>query len=107
MPRKSSKKSVNHLRAWREFRRLTQDELATRVGTAGNVIGLLESGERRLSDKWLRVLAPALNTRPGFLLEFDPQDVELEILEAAVSLHADQKPQAVRVLRAMKTGTEG
>ncbi len=66
----------NYLRAWREHRGLTQAKLAEAVGTTGAVISLLESGERGLSDKWLRKLAPVLRTRPGHLLEVDPADVD-------------------------------
>lgn len=107
MPRKAANKSVNHLRAWREFRGLTQDELAEKVGTAGNVISLLESGGRRLSDKWLYKLAPALNTRPGFLLEFNPHDADLSILEAITDVSEDRKGEALRLLQVFKTGTRG
>lgn len=78
--KKSSKPPANHLRAWRERAGLTQDQLAELVGTAGNVIGLLESGERGLSDKWLRKLAPHLGTSPGFLLDHHPDDLDNDIL---------------------------
>ncbi len=44
----------NHLRAWREYRQLTQAQVAERVGTNSNMIGYLESGERGLTAKWLR-----------------------------------------------------
>ncbi|WP_454760605.1 helix-turn-helix transcriptional regulator [Caulobacter segnis] len=66
MARTTSKPAANHLRAWREFREISQDELGELVGTKGNVIGLLESGERGLSDKWLRKLASHLGTTRGF-----------------------------------------
>lgn len=105
MPRKAAKKSANHLRAWREFRGLTQDELAAKVGTAGNVISLLESGARRLSDKWLYKLAPALETRPGFLLEFAPDDADLSILKAIGEMDTERRPEALRLLQVFKTGT--
>lgn len=105
MSRKASNKTVNHLRAWREFRRLTQDELGEAVGTTGGVISLLESGGRRLSDKWLYKLAPALRTRAGFLLEFDPHDADLEILEAAIDIGKERKGEALRLLKVFKTGT--
>jgi transcriptional regulator with XRE-family HTH domain len=98
---------MNHLRAWREFRSLTQEELAEKVGTAGNVIGLLESGERGLSQKWLMKLAPALGTRPGFLLDFDPNDVNRELIEAATELPKETRAQALQILRTFKTGTHG
>lgn len=104
--KKTTKKAANHLRAWREFRRMTQAELAEKVGTADNVISLLESGDRRLSDKWLYRLAPVLNTRPGFLLEFDPNDANLEIVEAVVEIAPENRQQAISILKTFrKTGT--
>jgi transcriptional regulator with XRE-family HTH domain len=72
---------LNYLRAWREFRRMTQAELAAIIGTEGSVISLLESGDRGLSDKWLRRLAPALATTPGLLLDFPPDNVDDAVLQ--------------------------
>ena len=66
----------NHLRAWREFRGLSQAQLASVVGTKGSVISLLESGDRGLSDKWLRRIAPALDVAPSLLLAYAPGDVD-------------------------------
>ena len=71
----------NYLRAWREYRGLTQAQLADIIGTEGSVIGLLESGDRGLSDKWLRRLAPALETTPGLLLDFAPAEVDPAMLK--------------------------
>lgn len=105
MPRKAAKPSVNHLRAWREYRGLTQAQLAELVDTSDNVISMLESGNRQLSSKWLSKLAPALKTRAGFLLEFAPQDADLSILEAIVEVPADRKDEALRILKVFKTGT--
>lgn len=106
MPRKTSKKAANHLRAWREFRRMSQAQLAEKVGTADNVISLLESGQRQLSDKWLRRLAPALGTTPGFLLDHDPEDLSTDILDIWSSVPAERRDQAIAVLRTfVKTGT--
>lgn len=106
MGKKASKESVNHLRAWREFRGMTQEELAEKVDTAGNVIGLLESGGRGLSNKWLNKLAPALGTRPGFLLDFDPNDVDRELIELVLEIDQKRRPQAVEILKTFRTGTD-
>jgi transcriptional regulator with XRE-family HTH domain len=106
MPRGAAKPSANHLRAWREFRGMTQAQLAAKVNTTDNVISTLESGERGLSGKWLRLLAPALETRPGWLLEFDPNDARLEAMEAFLEMPREQQVQALRVINALKTGTE-
>lgn len=67
-------KTGNLLRAWREFRRMTQADLAEAFGTTPSVISLLETGERKLSPKWLHRLAPALGTSPGRLLDVHPED---------------------------------
>lgn len=71
----------NFLKMWREFRNLTQQELADRVDTNANMIGYLESGERGLSAKWLRKLAPALDTTPGMLLDHDPRELDSDIID--------------------------
>lgn len=107
MSKRTTKESVNHLRAWRERANLTQDQLAEKVGTAGNVIGLLESGERGLSDKWLRKLAPHLGTTPGHLLDYHPDDVDASFLAEVIEAAKGNKDQVLRVIRALKTGTHG
>src|SRR3954468_17341916 len=97
--------SSNHLKAWREFRRMTQGGLAAAIGTTGSVISLLESGDRRLSDKWLCRLAPALGTTPGHLLDHDPEDLPTDLLEIWASIPEDRKAQAMEVLSTFrKTG---
>ena len=97
----------NYLRAWREHRRMTQTKLAEAVGTTGAVISLLESGERGLSDKWLRRLAPVLGTRPGHLLEVDPNDVSTDILDIWADIPEDRREQARDVLKAFRAKVEG
>ncbi|MEO8811606.1 MAG: helix-turn-helix transcriptional regulator [Caulobacteraceae bacterium] len=102
----SQERERNFLRAWREHRHLTQAALAEAVGTTGAVISLLESGERGLSDKWLRRLAPVLATRPGHLLELDPADVSNEILDIWAEIPEDRREQARDVLKAFRLKTE-
>ena len=96
----------NFLRAWREHRRMTQAKLAEAVGTSGAVISLLESGDRGLSDKWLRQLAPVLGTRPGHLLEVDPNDVSTDILDIWADIPEDRREQARDVLKAFRLKTD-
>lgn len=96
----------NHLKAWREYRRITQEELASRVRTSQNMIAYLESGARGLSAKWLRRLAPALNTSPGHLLDHDPNDLPSDIIDIWIAIEEREKPQALRVLRSFRTRTD-
>jgi transcriptional regulator with XRE-family HTH domain len=87
------------------MRGLTQAELAEKVGTTDNVISLLESGDRQLSQKWLERLAVPLNTRAGFLLEFAPEDADLSILQAILDVPQNRKAEALRLVGVLKTGT--
>jgi transcriptional regulator with XRE-family HTH domain len=85
----------NHLRAWREFRGMTQTQLAAKVGTQGSVISLLESGDRRLSDKWLHRLAPVLGIRAGHLLDYDPEQADLSLMDALSLIPEAQRPDVL------------
>jgi transcriptional regulator with XRE-family HTH domain len=96
----------NYLRAWREHRHMTQARLAEAVGTTGAVISLLESGDRGLSDKWLRKLAPVLGTRPGHLLEVDPEEASSDILEIWADIPEEQREQARDVLKTFRRKRE-
>ena len=97
----------NYLRAWREHRRMTQEELAAEVGTTGAVISLLEEGKRGLSAKWLRKLAPILNTTPGHLLDHNPGELPSDIFDIWSHIEERERPRALRVLETFRTGTEG
>lgn len=97
----------NHLRAWREFRKMSQDELAQRLDTAKGVISLLENGKRPLSDKWLRRLAEVLETQPGHILDVDPADLDNDIIDIWTRIPERDREQAARILRTFtKTGTD-
>lgn len=99
-------RSPNHLRAWRKHRRMTQQQLADAAGTAKSVISDLERGVVQLSDKWLRRLAPILKTQPGYLLDYDPEDLNTDIIDIWSHIDERDREQAVRVLRSfVKTGT--
>lgn len=94
-------KTANHLKAWRKFRKLTQEQLAFAIEppTTKQVIQAIETGERGLSDKWLRRLAPALGTTPGFLLDHAPDELPTEFLDVLDRIPADQRDQALAVLK--------
>lgn len=64
--------SGNRIRELRLERSLSTVELAARVGTSNQQIGRLERGERRLTQDWMRRLAPALACEPWELLAEAP-----------------------------------
>ena len=104
MAGKTTTQAVNHLRAWREFRGLTQMKLAEQAGTKPSVISELESGRLQLSSKWLRRLAPLLGTTAGFLLDHDPNDLDAEYIEAALAVPKERRAEAVQILRVLRNG---
>lgn len=98
----------NYLRQWREYRRMTQEQLAgaCEPPTTGSVISLLEEGERGLSLKWLRRLAPALNTRPGWLADVNPLEADTLTLELVEAIPDELRDQVQAILRTfLKDGT--
>jgi transcriptional regulator with XRE-family HTH domain len=98
----------NHLKAWREKRGLTQEELADRVGTNKAVISLLENEKRPLSSKWLRKFAEALKTKPGYILDYDPNEINDDIFDIWDRIAAGDRSQAAKVLDTFtRTGTKG
>lgn len=98
----------NYLREWRQFRGMTQQQLAEAVGTNANMIQYLESGERGLSAKWLRRLAPILDTTSGMILDHDPHTLDSDIIEIWATASNREKRQIADVAKAIvRTGTDG
>jgi len=91
----------NKLRAWREYRRLSQEELGEKVGTTGAVISLLENSRRDLSHKWLVRLAPALHTTAGYLLDHDPNDLPSDLFDIFLRGTPEQQEQLLAVAEAI------
>lgn len=89
----------NHLRVWREFRGLTQAELAEAVNTNANMIGYLESGERSLSLKWLRRLAEPLDTNVGMLAQYNPYEIDRDLIEIWATVSNRDKAKIVEIAK--------
>lgn len=99
-------KHPHYLKEWREFREMTQQELADAIGTSKTVISDLERSVLRLSDKWLRKLAPALKTTAGHILDSDPEKLDTDILDIWASIDIRDRATALRVLESFRrTGT--
>lgn len=99
----------NFLEAWRKRRQMTLEQLAGEIGTSASVIGYLESGERGLSAKWLRKLAPALGITPGLLLDHHPSNITDDMIEMWVGANSDEKRQIVDMAKIIlkRDGTRG
>jgi transcriptional regulator with XRE-family HTH domain len=65
---------ANRIKELREARGLTLQQVADDAGTSLQQIQRLENGHRRLTDEWMRRIAPVLGVHPAaLLLEFPTQ----------------------------------
>lgn len=100
----------NHLRAWMEHRKVKGIDLAKRLGgnvTPGMVSDLMNS-KRALSAKWLRRIAPLLDTTPGMLLDHDPTEMDADIIDMWASASSRQRIQFSEIAKTiLRTGTGG
>lgn len=60
------------LKEWREYRGLTQEQLAERVGMSKSNVSQLEQGRQGYSQDGLEALAEALQCDPGQIINVDP-----------------------------------
>jgi transcriptional regulator with XRE-family HTH domain len=96
------------LNEWREYRNLTQEQLAERVGMSVSNVSQLEQGRQGYSQEGLEALAEALQCEPGQLLTVDPtaDDAIWSIWERA---QPDERRIILDVAKGLigKTGTRG
>jgi len=92
-----------YIAEWREDRRLTQDQLANRVGTTKGSISRWENGELDITLGALGAIAEALNCTVADLYR-DPARPSADALLRDMDIKTRQ--QAFRLIEALKTGTE-
>lgn len=94
------------VKEWRNYRGLTQEQLAERVGMSKGNISQLEQGVQGYSQEGLEAIAEALQCDPGQLLNVDPSrdDAIWSIWERAKE---GERRMIVEVAKTIvKTGTD-
>ena len=73
-PRPKQKRQPRHyVKQWRQYRQLTQDQLAERVEKSRGLISQIESGETLLTEDMMYALAHALRApEPWDILRVNP-----------------------------------
>lgn len=107
-PEPESTGPAHYVRAWRQYRKMTQDQLADLARTNKSTISSIETGAYDLSSKMRRVLAGALNTTPGRLIDIDPREVDPDSLDRFMRASRENRETIIRVVDmvlAEKTGT--
>jgi transcriptional regulator with XRE-family HTH domain len=93
------------IRQWREYRGLTQDDLAARLETSKASISRIESGLQAYTQDFLEACADALRTDPASLLMRDPSDEEAVWSLWDKAKTGDRKMIESIVRTVIKTGT--
>lgn len=88
----------NRIREIRKFRKMTQQELADKIGLSQTQIGRLETSERGLDIDVLPAIAKALDVEPWELLPTEMQPKispeEMEVLRAVRKAKAIDSQQS-------------
>jgi transcriptional regulator with XRE-family HTH domain len=93
------------IRQWREYRGLTQDDLAARLDTSKASISRTETGRSAYTQDFLEACAEALNTDPASLLMRNPSDEEAVWSLWDQAKLGERKMIESIVRTVMKTGT--
>jgi transcriptional regulator with XRE-family HTH domain len=88
------------VRAWRKYRKLTQEQLAEMVGLTAASISQLETGSQGFTHESLAAFAKALDCTPADLLSYDPRrdDSFWPLLQAAERLEGQPRRQLLRII---------
>jgi DNA-binding XRE family transcriptional regulator len=96
----------HHLKAWRKYRGLTQEQLAERIGIARSYLTKIERGDRRYDQPFLEAAADALRCSVADIIMRDPTDSEA-LWSLWGGLTPPERIRAVAVLKAMKGDSTG
>jgi transcriptional regulator with XRE-family HTH domain len=88
------------IKQWREYRHLSQERLADRIGVSRGAISQLETGITGYTQGMLEALADALAVEPADLLQSDPK-IDDALHQIWKNLEAPAREQAIRILKAL------
>lgn len=99
----------NYLRAWMRFRKVKGARIAEALDITPGMVSELASSKRALSAKWLRRLAPLLDTTPGMLLDHDPNQLDSDIIEIWANASSQDRKMIADIARTVvhRDGTNG
>lgn len=103
---KTSKHPDHFLAEWREYRGLSQRELAVLIDESNSKISRIENGETELRPRFAKKIAKFFNIPLAALFTVNPQGegrIDAEMLDAIGEMDASDKPAALRMLRGMSS----
>ena len=96
----------HHLREWRIYRKLTLEQLGELVGTTKGVVHELENTKRELGRKWLWKFSKALRIRPGFILEYNPESIDTDMIKVWAEIPEEERHKAIKSLKVFARSRE-
>jgi transcriptional regulator with XRE-family HTH domain len=93
------------IRAWRNHRDLTIEQLAERTEISTASLSRLESGKQKYTQGHIEAIADALNCRPADLIGFDPQTFNYETWRVIEGAKPEERQQIERVIKALAVKT--
>jgi transcriptional regulator with XRE-family HTH domain len=105
-------KNLNHIKDWRNYRHLTQEQLGGRVGCSKSHISQIENGKGQFSQPLLYSLAEALSCDVGDLFSPPPMpdqpESEFEWYKRKLErLKEHERGRVLRILKAALDDDEG
>jgi transcriptional regulator with XRE-family HTH domain len=93
----------HYVKQWREYRGLTQEQLAERVGRSRGLISQIESGTTELTEEMIYALAEAFRHTPGDVFRVDPtkEGLVVDITDALSGKPADVQAEALGFVRGL------
>lgn len=100
---KERAKPRHYVAEWRRHRRLTQEQLAERVGRSRGLISQIESGTTELTEDMIYSLADAFRCAPGDLFRVNPlkDGIVVDITDALSGKPADLQAEALGFVRGL------
>lgn len=90
------------LRAWRNYRGMTQDQVAEAVDISRALLSKIENGKSPYSQAQLEALAQIYRCTPGDLLDRDPRDGGAELASLIRNLPANQQAQVADIVQVIR-----
>lgn len=90
------------IRAWRQHRELTQEQLAERVGMTHGAISQLERGEVNYTQPTLEALAEALSCQPADLIMRDPKSPVWSIVDSLRDISESEQKRIISIIEAFR-----
>lgn len=107
-PRLKRPRPAFFFRAWRDYRGLTQEQVAERIDMSVATVSQIESGAQGFTESSLIALAEAYQCEPADLLSRDPR-IESQVVDMMALIKRKDPQTVMAILSGLpdKTGTQG